>query len=369
MSYANCFDEFHINEPNSNQPNYSSSIPTPKQIKALLDAYVVGQDKAKKVLSVAVYNHYKRLEAENYTRSNIQIQKSNILLLGPTGSGKTLLAQTLADILHVPFAIADATSLTQAGYVGEDVESILTKLLHTAGGNVMEAERGIVYIDEIDKIASYQASSTHKDVSGEGVQQALLKIIEGTTAQVPFKRGLQFASNETVKMCTKNILFICGGAFCQLETILKQRVEDKRIGFGAEYHSQAKLDLEEITPQDLKQFGMIPEFIGRLPIVTVLKELTELDLVNVLKEPKNALTKQYQKLFDLSLVELEFDYEALLAIAKKAIKYNTGARGLRSILESLLLDIMFEIPKSNIRKVIITKETVIDSQQPLISYD
>jgi ATP-dependent Clp protease ATP-binding subunit ClpX len=346
-----------------------NELPSPREIKAVLDKYVVGQDKAKKILSVAVYNHYRRIDTIA-DPDEVEMQKSNILLLGPTGSGKTLLAQTLAQTLKVPFAMADATSLTQAGYVGEDVESILTKLLASADGNIDEAQRGIVYIDEIDKIAQRDVTSTSRDVSGEGVQQALLKIIEGTIANVPLQRGLKFADKQTVKMDTKNILCICGGAFAKIEDIIQQRMNIKRIGFSnivtAKNSKKGNEFLSEVTPNDLRTFGLIPEFIGRLPILAILNELEEATLVQILKDPKNALVKQYSKLFALSSVELIFRDEALEAIARKAIKYNTGARGLRAILEHTMLNIMYEIPQSNISQVVITAEVISGVAEPLI---
>jgi ATP-dependent Clp protease ATP-binding subunit ClpX len=335
-------------------------IPSPREIKGELDKYVVGQERAKKILSVAVYNHYKRIET-NEIIDDVEMQKSNILLLGPTGSGKTLLAQTLARTLKVPFAMADATTLTQAGYVGEDVESILTKLLNAAEGDVEKAQRGIVYIDEIDKIAQHSNASTHRDVSGEGVQQALLKIIEGTVSSVPLSRGLKFQDKQTVKMNTTNILFICGGAFAGIENVIQQRLCTKQIGFGSGSTKSSKKSiayLEDIIPEDLRTFGLIPEFIGRLPILSVLHELGEATLVKILEEPKNALVKQYQKLFRLSGVELQFTEAALFAVAKKAYDQSTGARGLRAILEQSLLDIMFAIPRSSAVRVLVTAEFI-----------
>ena len=346
-------------------------IPSPKEIKNILDDYVIGQDDAKKSLSVAVYNHYKRVTHEEESQNNdVEIQKSNILLLGPTGCGKTLLASTLAKILNVPFAIADATTLTEAGYVGEDVENILLKLIQAADGDVARAEKGIIYIDEIDKITRKSENpSITRDVSGEGVQQSLLKIVEGTVASVPPQGGRKHPHQELIQINTTNILFICGGAFEGLEKIIKERMGKNVIGFGSNIKSEKEDSryetFEELLPQDLLKFGLIPEFIGRLPIIATLKELEREDLIKIAVEPKNALIKQYKKLFELDNVELEFEKEALELIVDRAIERKTGARGLRSIIEEIMRDIMFEIPSNpNVEKCIITKETVLGTDGP-----
>ncbi len=347
----------------------SGKVPKPKEIKEILDQYVIGQDNAKKNLSVAVYNHYKRIGSDVRT-SDVEIQKSNILMLGPTGCGKTLLAQTLARILEVPFAIADATSLTEAGYVGEDVENILLKLIQAADYDIEKAEKGIIYIDEVDKIARKSENpSITRDVSGEGVQQALLKIIEGTVASVPPQGGRKHPHQEFLQIDTTNILFICGGAFDGLEKIIQNRIGRKNIGFGADVTMNKERDMNEILkhvlPQDLLKYGLIPEFVGRLPIVVTLHSLDHEALIKILTEPKNALVKQYQKLFEIDDVILEFETQSLDAIATKAVARNTGARGLRAILEETMLDVMFDIPSaSNIEKCTVTKDTIENNRQP-----
>ncbi len=355
-----------------NDKDIQSSL-VPKEIKEVLDSYVIEQDRAKKVLSVAVYNHYKRLDADA-KKDDVEIQKSNILLIGPTGCGKTLLAQTLARFLDVPFALADATTLTEAGYVGEDVENIILSLVQNADYDIEKAQRGIIYIDEIDKISQRGDNpSITRDVSGEGVQQALLKIIEGTTASIPPKGGRKHPQQDFVKVDTSNILFICGGTFTGLEKVVQRRISSNTMGFGAKVSSKRDKTigelLEQLKPEDLIKFGLIPEFLGRLPIVTSLSELNESSLIRILTEPKNALVKQYKRLFEFEGIKLKFTDEALIAIAKEAVKRKSGARGLRAIMEETMLEIMYEIPSiENVSECVIEEDVVLKHEEPILLF-
>jgi ATP-dependent Clp protease ATP-binding subunit ClpX len=367
-------NEILIEDLNSENINTDINILTPAEIKEKLDTYVIGQEHAKKVLSVAVHNHYKRIMFSKKKKTDVELEKSNILLIGSTGTGKTLLAQTLAKILNVPFAIADATTLTEAGYVGEDVENVVLKLLQAADFDVERTEKGIIFIDEIDKITrKTDGPSITRDVSGEGVQQALLKIIEGTVANIPPQGGRKHPHQEYIQVNTSNILFICGGAFDYLDEVIKRRIGKKSLGFNTEMNNTRDLSrdkiLAEVKPEDLIQYGMIPEFVGRLPVIAILEQLDEQALIKILKEPKNALVKQYQEILGFDEVQLTFTDSALEAIAKQAIERKTGARGLRSIVENAMMDIMYEIPsEKNIKECIINEDTILNNKKPLLVY-